>query len=411
MNAAQKVMRRIETLARISEEPGRTTRTFASPAMRRANELVAGWMREAGMKTRVDAVGNLFGHYPGTKPGAKILLLGSHLDTVRNAGKYDGPLGVILSIACVERFRQLKMRLPFAIEVVGFADEEGVRYQTTYLGSKAVAGCFDRRDLKRQDADGISMAETIKDFGGDPAGIGSAKLNAKQLLGYIEAHIEQGPVLEQKKQAVGVVTGIAGQTRVRVKFCGVAGHAGTVPMVQRRDALCAAAEFVLAVERHAQKSTGLVATVGQVSAEPGASNVIPGEAGLTLDVRHESDARRRVAVRQLRDKAVAIALRRKMKLTFEVVHEAGTVHCCPKLTALVAQAIRRHQKVIPRLSSGAGHDAAVMAGITPVAMLFIRCKGGISHHPDESVSVRDVHVSLDVLNDFLLCLAKSHEHV
>jgi allantoate deiminase len=411
MNAARKVMRRIETLARISEEPGRTTRTFASPAMRRANELVAGWMREAGMKTRVDAVGNLFGHYPAIKPRAKILLLGSHLDTVRNAGKFDGPLGVILSIACVERLYQSKVRLPFAIEVVGFADEEGVRYQTTYLGSKAVAGRFDRRDLKRKDADGISMAAAIKKFGGDPARIESARWSPKQLLGYIEAHIEQGPVLERKNQAVGVVTGIAGQTRAQVRFCGLAGHAGTVPMAQRRDALCAAAEFVLAVERHAQKSAKLVATVGQISAEPGASNVIPGEAGLTLDVRHASDAQRRTAIRQLRDKALAIARRRKTKLTFEEVHEAGTVDCCLKLTALEAQAIRRHQKVIPRLSSGAGHDAAVMAGITPVAMLFIRCKGGISHQPDESVSVNDVRVSLDVLNDFLLSLAKSHEDV
>jgi allantoate deiminase len=410
MNAAQKVMRRIETLARISEEPGRITRTFGSPAMHRANDLVSGWMHEAGMKTRVDAVGNLFGYYPGTKPGAKIVLLGSHLDTVRNAGKFDGLLGVILSIACVERLHGLKVRLPFAIEVVGFSDEEGVRYQTTYLGSKAVAGCFDRRDLKRLDADGISMAAAIKKFGGDPARIESAKWSAKHLLAYIEAHIEQGPVLEQKNLAVGVVTGIAGQSRVRVKFCGLAGHAGTVPMAQRRDALCAAAEFVVAVERHARQTTNLVATVGQISAEPGASNVIPGEASLTLDVRHASDAHRRAAVRKLRDKALAIARRRKAKVIFEEVHEADATDCCPKLTALVAQAVRRHQKVVPRLPSGAGHDAAVMAGITPVAMLFIRCKGGISHHPDESVSLKDVRVSLEVLNDFLVRLAKSHEH-
>jgi allantoate deiminase len=411
MNAAQKVMRRIETLARISEEPGRITRTFASPAMRRANELVAEWMREAGMKTRVDAVGNLFGHYPATKARAKILLLGSHLDTVCDAGKYDGPLGVILSIACVEQLHQSKMRLPFATEVVGFADEEGVRYQTTYLGSRAVTGRFNRSDLKRRDADGISMAEAIKDFGGDPAAIGSAKLSAKQLLGYIEAHIEQGPVLEQKNQAVGVVAGIAGQSRAQVKFCGLAGHAGTVPMAQRRDALCAAAEFVLAVERHAQKSKGLVATVGQISAEPGAGNVISGETRLTLDVRHPSDAQRRAAVRKLREKALAIATRRKTKLSFEEVHEAGAVNCCPKLTTILAQAVGQHQKTVPRLSSGAGHDAAVMAGITPMAMLFIRCKGGVSHHPDESVSIKDVGMSLDVLNDFLLCLAKTHEHV
>ncbi|HLX68406.1 MAG TPA: M20 family metallo-hydrolase, partial [Verrucomicrobiae bacterium] len=313
-------MRRIESLAAISEEPGRITRTFASPAMLRANKLVAGWMHETGMRTRVDAVGNLFGHYPGSKPGAKTVLLGSHLDTVRNAGKFDGPLGVILAIACVEQLYRSRMRLPFAIEVAGFADEEGVRYQTTYLGSKAVAGCFNQHDLKRRDANGISMAAAIKNFGGDPKKIKSAKWSAKQLLGYIEAHIEQGPVLEQKNQAVGVVTGIAGQSRAWVKFSGLAGHAGTVPMAQRRDALCAAAEFVLAVEKHAQKSKGLVATVGQISAQPGASNVIPGEAGLTLDVRHASDAQRRVATKKLRGEAFAIARRRKMRLTFEEVH-------------------------------------------------------------------------------------------
>jgi allantoate deiminase len=277
------------------------------------------------------------------------------------------------------------------------------------LGSKAVAGRFNLRDLKRRDTDGISMAAAIKNFGGDPAAIRSAKWGAKQLLGYIEAHIEQGPILEQKHQAVGIVTGIAGQSRARLTFSGVAGHAGTVPMKQRRDALCAAAEFVLAVERHAQKSTGLVATVGQINAEPGASNVIPGEARLTLDVRHPTDARRLLAVRQLRRQALAIARRRKTRLTFEHVHEAGAINCSPKLTTLLAQAVRQHQKAVPRLSSGAGHDATIMAAITPVAMLFIRCKGGISHHPDESVSATDVQVSLEVLNDFLLRLAKSHE--
>ena len=215
MSAARKIMQRIETLAKISEASGNLTRTFASPAMRRANELVAGWMREAGMKARVDAIGNLTGHYDGEKSDAKILLLGSHLDTVRNAGKFDGPLGVILAIACVENLHRKKMRLPFAIEVIGFSDEEGVRYQTACLGSKALAGCFDGKNLQRKDADGISMADAIKNYGGDPAKIKSAKLNPKHLLGYIEAHIEQGPVLEEKNLAVGIVSAIAGQTRAR----------------------------------------------------------------------------------------------------------------------------------------------------------------------------------------------------
>jgi allantoate deiminase len=379
--------------------------------MRRANHQVTAWMREAGMKTRVDAVGNLAGHYPSKMPGAKVLLLGSHLDTVRHAGKFDGPLGVILGIACVEQLHRQKMRLPFGIEVVGFSDEEGVRYQTTYLGSKAMAGCFDMRDLKRKDAEGVSMAQAIRNFGDDPAKVKSARLNSKQLLGYVEAHIEQGPVLEKKNLATGIVTGIAGQSRAQVIFSGQAGHAGTVPMALRRDALCAAAEFVLAAEKLALKTAGLVATVGQIYTEPGASNVIPGEVQLTLDVRHANDARRHAAVKQLRGEASAIARRRRMKLNFESVHEAGAMDCCLQLSALLAQAVGRYQKEVLRLPSGAGHDAAVMARITPTAMLFIRCKGGISHHPNESVSVCDVRVALKVLNDFLLRLAKLHEHI
>jgi len=411
LQGAKKIMRRIKALAQLTDEPGRITRTFASPAMRRANEMMTAWMTEAGMTVRIDAVGNVVGHYHGCSPEAKILLLGSHLDTVRNAGKFDGPLGVVLGIACVEQLHRSKTRLPFAIEVVGFSDEEGVRYQTTYLGSKAIAGCFNLLDLKRKDEAGILMAEAIKTFGGDPAEILSARMNPKRLIGYVEAHIEQGPVLEQKRLATGVVTSIAGQSRAQVKFVGEAGHAGTVPMALRRDALCAAAEFVLEVEKYARKTPGLVATVGQLGAHPGASNVIPGEARLTLDLRHANDTRRRTALRQLRQKASTIARRRKMQLTFEIVHEAATVECCPQLTALLARSARRFQKTVLRLHSGAGHDAVIMSAITPIAMLFIRCKGGISHHPDESASLDDVAVSLEVLNDFIASLAKSYERV
>jgi allantoate deiminase len=294
-NAARKIMQRIEALAQISDEPGKITRTFASPAMRRANKLVGKWMREAGMKAREDAVGNLIGHYAGAKPNAKILLLASHLDTVRNAGKFDGPLGVILAIACVENLHRKKIRLPFAIEVIGFADEEGVRFQTAYLGSKVIAGCFDEKDLKRKDADGMPMRHAINNFGGNPAKLKSARLNPEKLLGYVEAHIEQGPVLEEKNLAVGIVVAIAGQTRARVSFIGRAGHAGTTPMDLRKDALCAAAEFILGAEHLARKTSGLVATVGQIKAEPGASNVIPAKTNLSLDLRHAKDSDRKTA--------------------------------------------------------------------------------------------------------------------
>jgi len=341
-NLAQTVMQRIEALAKISDEPGRLTRTFCSPAMRRANKLVGSWMREAGMEVRQDAIGNLIGHYSAKSPQSnllrqppspkalrrsgkhagglavhgpqslrnsaeKVLLVGSHLDTVRDAGKFDGPLGVLVAIACVQTLNDAKTRLPFAIEVVGFGDEEGVRYQSAYLGSKVLAGTFSRKDLARTDANGVTMAEAIRSFGGDPDVLADARLDPKRLLGYAEVHIEQGPVLDQKNLSVGVVTAIAGQTRIKLTLSGRAGHAGTTPMDLRQDALCAAAEFVLAAESLAKRRNCLVATVGEIIALPGASNVIPGKVRLSLDVRHPKDAMRQAAVTELKKRAGAIA--------------------------------------------------------------------------------------------------------
>jgi allantoate deiminase len=400
-----KIMQRCDALGKISDDNGRLTRVFGSTAIRRANEVVAKWMREAGMETRIDTVGNLIGRYESPHAKAKTLLLGSHLDTVRNAGKYDGPFGVILAIACVEHLHKKKIRLPFAIEVIGFSDEEGVRFQVPYLGSKAVAGCFDKKDLTRKDAEGISMAQAIKNFGGNPAKLNSARLNPKDLLGYVEAHIEQGPVLEQKGLSVGVVNGIAGQTRSRVTFIGRAGHAGTTPMNLRQDALCAAAEMILAAENLAKKTPGLVATIGEISAKPGASNVIPGEVRLSLDIRHIKDIVRKSAQRTLQKAAAQIARQRKLKLSYAVVHKTAAMDCSKNLSALLGEVVKRRQKKAVYLTSGAGHDAAVMAGITPTAMLFIRCKGGVSHHPKESVKTADVQVAFDVMNDFLQLLA------
>lgn len=398
---AKATMQRIEALAQISEDAGRLTRTFASPAMRRANELVGSWMREAGMSVRTDAIGNLIGHYPAATPDGKILLLGSHLDTVRDAGKFDGPLGVLVALACVQHLHELKTRLPFAVEVVGFADEEGVRYQSTYLGSRALAGTFNSDDLKRTDAKGITMADAIRDFGGNPEGLAGAKLDASRLLGYAEVHIEQGPVLEQKKLAVGVVTAIAGQTRARINFIGEAGHAGTVPMKLRRDALCAAAELVLAVEALAQNRGGLVATVGEIAALPGATNVIPGEARLSLDLRHPDDAAREQATAELKKRAEEIAAARGVFMKWETAHQNRAVICERRFTTLLENAVKRHQPEAPLLASGAGHDAAALAALCPVTMLFVRCKGGISHNPAESATEADVAVAIAVLNDFL----------
>jgi len=405
IDLAPLVMQRIDALAQISEDTGRLTRTFASPAMKRANELVGSWMCEAGMAVHTDAIGNLIGHYPAATPDGKVLLLGSHLDTVRDAGKFDGPLGVLVGIACVQQLNEAKTRLPFAIEVVGFADEEGVRYQSTYLGSRALAGNFNAEDLNRVDAHGVAMAAAIREFGGNPETIASTKLDPNRLLGYAEVHIEQGPVLEQKNLAVGVVSAIAGQARAQVSFIGQAGHAGTVPMNLRRDGLAAAAEFVLAVESLAQNRGGLVATVGEITVLPGASNVITGKARLSLDMRHPDDAVRVKAVEELRQRAEEIAAERGVTIKWEMVHQTGAVICDRQLTLLLEHAVKRQQKEAPLLASGAGHDAAAMAAICPVAILFVRCKRGISHNPAESASEADVRVAISVMNDFLKSLS------
>jgi allantoate deiminase len=411
---ASQIMRRVEALGRISDEPGRLTRTFCSPAMRRANQLAGAWMRQAGMAVRQDAVGNLIGHYAAKSPKSKVrgltpekvLLLGSHLDTVRNAGSFDGPLGVLLGIGCVEHLKRNRVRLPFGLEVIGFADEEGVRYQTAYLGSRAVAGCLDSQCLLQKDAAGISMAEAIRGFGGEPKKLEQARFDPRRLVGYLEAHIEQGPRLEHENLALGLVTTIGGQARLRITFAGRAAHAGSTPMRLRQDALCAAAEFILAVEHHAGKTAALVATVGQIQIEPNASNVIPGKALLTLDVRHPRDSVRAAAVARLRKIAGQIAADRKLRVAASIVQPTASVPCSPELSGLLKRALRKRQSKVLALPSGAGHDAAILAGLTPVAMLFIRCKGGISHHPDESVRLADVRVALAVMSDFITMLAE-----
>ena len=403
--------------------------------MSRANALVASWMAQAGMTVRQDGIGNVIGRYaavesPKSKvqsPKSKIhssqstvhssqsrvrsevLLLGSHLDTVRDAGKFDGALGVLVAIACVQDLHDQGLRLPFALEVVGLADEEGVRFQSAYLGSKALAGTLGAADFQRKDAEGITLRKAIEKFGGRPeALVAGVQIDSSRLLGYLEVHIEQGPILEQQNLAVGVVTGIAGQSRAKVTFTGRAGHAGTTPMNLRQDALCAGAEFILAVESLARGKEGLVATVGEVTALPGASNVIPGEVRLSLDARHSEDEVRAEAMRELQRYGRRIAAQRDVRFGWQLVQETAAVRCDADLTSLLDEAVKRQQIKTLQLHSGAGHDAAVLAGITRVAMLFVRCKGGISHHPDESVSVEDVELAIKVTSDFIQALAREN---
>jgi allantoate deiminase len=402
------IMDRIATLAQTSDESGQLTRTYGSPAMRRARDLLAKWMRDAGMIVREDAIGNLLGRYDAARADAKTFLLGSHLDTVRNAGAFDGPLGVILAIECVKQLHAAGLRLPFALEVAGFCDEEGVRFQSTYLGSRALAGTLTEADLQRTDENGISLADAIRSFGGQPENLSDAKFDPGRLLGYAEVHIEQGPVLEQKNLAVGVVTAIAGQSRIKIRFMGKARHAGTTPMHWRRDALCAAAEFISAVEFYAHSVAGFVATVGQIQVMPGASNIVPGEARLTLDVRHQTDSVRLEACEHLRGMAENIGGQRRIFVSWEVVQQTSAVPCDLELTSLLKCAAQKHQPEAIELLSGAGHDAAVLARITPAAILFVQCRDGLSHHPDESAKVEDIAVALNVMNDFLQLLAQKH---
>jgi len=380
-------MRRCDKLATVSDERGCLTRTFASPAMRRANRLVASWMREAGLQVREDAALNVLGRWNTVRRGAKTLLLGSHLDTVRDAGRYDGPLGVLAAVAAVKSLRNRGVELPFNVEVAGFSDEEGVRYGTTYLGSRALAGTLTPADLKRMEEKTIVKA----------------RRRAGEFLAYAEVHIEQGPVLEQHRLPVGVVTAIAGQSRFLVEFQGVAGHAGTVPMDLRHDALAGASELVLAVER-----CGVLGTVGKLKVAPGASNVIPGHAVFTLDIRDPRDARRQAAVGSLRRTARAIAKRRGLRLNWIPVQQTGAVPCDRTLRKLFCQCVAQRGIQPLELPSGAGHDAVAIAALCPVALLFVRCKGGISHNPAESVKTSDVGPAIGVLADFIEKLAARH---
>lgn len=408
---ASAVFARCERLALFTEESGRITRPYGSRALLGARDDVADWMSAAGLTTRIDAIGNLRGRYDGSDPTAPALLIGSHLDSVRNGGRYDGPLGILVAISVVERLSGTGHRLPFPIEVIAFAEEEGLRFQATYLGSRAVAGTFDAALLDLTDGERITLRQAVRHFGGNPDDVSSCALAGTQVFGYVEVHIEQGPRLESRGLPVGVVTGIAGQTRADVTFRGETGHAGTVAMELRRDPLPAAAEFVLAVEHVGRSTTELVATVGAVSVDPGASNVIPGSVELSLDLRHPDDVVRDRAVVELHDRARNIAVARNLDVNWQIVQENAAVPCDPELTALLARAVAAAGYSVEMLPSGAGHDGVAISAIAPIAMLFVRCAGGVSHSPAESVDICDIAAAVDVLDRFLGLLGEQVAHM
>jgi allantoate deiminase len=392
------IVGRIDELAAISETSEHLARIFLTPEHRAAADLILGWMRSAGMHAHLDAIGNVCGRYEGEAAGLPCLMLGSHYDTVRDAGKWDGPLGLITAICCVADLHKRGRRLPFAIEVTGFADEEGVRFASTLLGSRAVAGTFVESVLGVKDANGISMRDALLQFGLDPEHIGAAARARSELLAYVELHIEQGPVLEAQNLPVGVVTAIAGATRLAARLTGMAGHAGTVPMALRRDALAGAAECIVAIEEFCKTDEGgLVGTVGYIHAMPGATNVIPGQVSFTLDIRAPSDAHRKLAVADIVRTIETIARRRKLALQVDVTHENRTVPCAPWLKRQVSEAIAGEGYPVFELPSGAGHDGMAMIDIADVAMVFVRCRGGISHHPDEHVEMADADAGARVL--------------
>lgn len=391
------LMQRIEQLATLSESEQGLTRRFATPEHRSANDMAAGWMKQAGMTVHEDAIGNVTGRYEGTVPGAPAIMLGSHLDTVVMAGKYDGMLGVLCGLACVEYLAAQSKRLPHAIEVIAFADEEGVRYQSTFLGSRAITGEFDFEQLDRLDKDGISMRDALVAFGKNPDDIKNAQRQPDEIAAYLEVHIEQGPVLELEDLAVGVVSAIAGATRMVTTITGEAGHAGTVPMGTRRDSLVAAAECITGIEKICTGPADLVGTVGSIKADPGAGNVIPGRVEFTIDIRAADDARRKIAVDSVIAHLQGVCKARRLQIQIETVHDEPSEVCDKALNEHISAAIASCQPKVLTLSSGAGHDAMVMTHLTAAGLIFVRCAGGISHNPAESVTVEDAALGAEVM--------------
>lgn len=397
LQLAQDCLKQADELALCSEVPGILKRTFMSEPMKAAHTKVRDWMQAAGMQVRVDALGNLIGRLPGKTE--QLFLTGSHLDTVPDAGKYDGMLGVLIGIAAAKAIGA--GNLAFHFDTIGFSDEEGVRYKMPYLGSLAISGLFKEEYLARTDSDGITMAGAIKNFGLNPADYKSAAYNFADVKGFAEVHIEQGPVLESEELALGAVTGLVGQSRIKTYFRGLASHAGTTPMPGRRDAFAALSELSVFVEKYAQSVPHLVATIGMAQVRPGGANVIPGEVYFSLDIRHGDQATLDKATEVILHEAKTISGSRQIKMEVETQEAQAVVKCDDLLVNKMAAAMEKHSHKSFRLASGAGHDTAILSKVTPTAMLFIRSPGGISHNPVETVNVEDVAEAIKVFVEFL----------
>lgn len=396
---AENVIGRIDALASISEQDSGITRRYGSAAAVEAGNKVLYWMREAGLQARVDAIGNIRGRRVCDDPEAKTMVIASHIDTVVNAGRWDGPLGVVVGLDLLAHSKKV---FPFHIELIAFCDEEGVRFHTTYLGSKVVAGSFEPELLQRRDGGGISLREAAEAIGGRPDELDGEAIGAGNWMGYFELHIEQGPVLYERNIPVALVTAIAGQVRVEVRFIGVAGHAGTVPMDMRSDALCGASEFVLGAEAFARAAgSGLVATVGKLEIKDAASNVIPGEVVCSVDIRSADAGVLERGHERLRQLSEEIGRRRGLEVRWTVVQAAAPVSGDERMNRLLGESIEEAGYPVLELVSGAGHDAVPVSAVSPVCMLFVRCYKGISHHPLEGVEKEDLAAAIEVAENFV----------
>jgi beta-ureidopropionase / N-carbamoyl-L-amino-acid hydrolase len=401
-----KILDMARQLARFSETPDGLTCTYLSPAHKAAATQLRDWMQAAGLAAQIDAVGNVVGRYPSAAPAAKTLIVGSHYDTVVNAGRFDGRLGILTALAVAEHLAGIGRPLPFHLDVIGFAEEEGVRFAAPYLGSNAIAGRFDVAVLQRSDKDGVKLGSLLQKQGVDRDAVKALARRPETLRGYLEVHIEQGPVLLDKDLPVGIVTAIAGSARFHISVRGTAGHAGTVPMALRHDAAAAAAEIVLAVERRCSETANLVGTVGQLAVPHGLINVIPGNCELSLDVRAGDDTVRDGAIAEIVAAAQDIAARRGVTVEISAIGSHPAVPCSAAMQAALAQAIARTGIAPFHLASGAGHDAAIFGGLTEVGMLFVRSgNGGVSHSPLESVTAEDADVAARILLDVLINLS------
>lgn len=402
MTRAEQVVARCRELASITDVEGETTRTYLSDAMRRANELVATWMRDAELTVSMDAAGNLRGVHTTHNVSSNHVVIASHLDTVPNAGAFDGILGVLMGIAIAQELRDAN--LPFSLEIIAFSEEEGVRFGVPFIGSRAFAGTLDDALLARSDTNGITVREAIQSHGLDDTKLPDAKHG--EVLAYLEFHLEQGPVLESEGLPLGVVESIAGQSRYQVHFRGHANHAGTTPMTLRRDAMSAAAEWIVEVEHYAQSTPGLVATVGSVQTLPGAGNVIAGDVRATLDVRSSLDDVRNDTTKHLLRFATSCGSTRGVNVTSTTQMQQDAVPMDRDLLRLLEDAVGSTGCLVRRMVSGAGHDAMIVAPHMPTAMLFLRTPGGLSHHPDEAVAAGDVQLGLDTGIAFVKALAE-----